>query len=77
MIVKIKDRRSVFINGTEYHVNGTSLENVSYDRSSTKVSFRLLPVDESLDELIVEFDEWTVGISESDLTGLVQLLTRG
>lgn len=78
MIIKIKDGDMLKINGNEYKVCGTTLESVGNNGASTKVSFLVEPYNNSaMPVLKISFGQWTTGISENDLAGLAQLLTRG
>lgn len=74
MLLKIKNGTRITIDGKEYEVFETSMDDVSREGVSNKVSFK---ARHDLDVVDVSFGYWTNAISENDLDGLRQMLGTG
>lgn len=74
MLLKINVGTRFFVNGKQYRVKSTSMEKVDFMGVSCKVSFVANAQDDPLDDIEIEFDEWTAAINENALTAV---LTRG
>ena len=75
MLVKIKNGTVLKMNGATFNIIETSMEDVSPDGASDKVSFTALSVDGQV-ELKFEFGHTTIGIGDRDLVkGLSALMT--